>query len=135
MPLPGEPAHEARRREEAARRRALNEWRRQDVAALEKAWRTSDRSLGDILPGVLDKLRLDQRVAETQLLLVWKQVIDPVVAQHAQPVGLVKGTLFVTVDSSPWLSEIVRYRRREILERIQHAVGREMVQRISFRVG
>jgi hypothetical protein len=41
----------------------------------------------------------------------------------------------VNVDSSPWLSEIVRYRRKEILDRLQHSFGREMITRISFRVG
>lgn len=46
-----------------------------------------------------------------------------------------KGTLFVTVDSSVWLDEIVRYRRKEILDRLQHSFGRELIQRISFRVG
>jgi predicted nucleic acid-binding Zn ribbon protein len=78
---------------------------------------------------------LDQRVAESQILKVWQQVIDPVIAAHAQPAGLFRRTLFVNVDSSAWLSEIVRYRRREIVERIQHAMGKETVAKISFRVG
>jgi hypothetical protein len=39
------------------------------------------------------------------------------------------------VDSSVWLDEIVRYRRHEILQRMQHAMGREMVKKISFRIG
>jgi hypothetical protein len=30
---------------------------------------------------------------------------------------------------------VVRYRRREILERLQHSFGRETVVRISFRIG
>ena len=42
---------------------------------------------------------------------------------------------FVNVDSSVWLDEIVRYRRREILDRLQHSFGRKMIQKISFRVG
>jgi hypothetical protein len=46
-----------------------------------------------------------------------------------------KGTLFVTVDSSVWLSEIVRYRRKEILDRLQHSFSRDFITRISFRVG
>jgi predicted nucleic acid-binding Zn ribbon protein len=66
---------------------------------------------------------------------VWTELLDPNVVAHAQPTGLRKGTLFVTVDSSVWLSEIVRYRRKEILERLQHAFGTNIVQRISFRVG
>jgi hypothetical protein len=34
-----------------------------------------------------------------------------------------------------WLDEIVRYRRREILDRLQHSFGRELIVKISFRVG
>ena len=45
------------------------------------------------------------------------------------------GTLFVNVDSNVWLSEIVRYRRKEILDRLQHSFGRKMIQKISWRVG
>jgi len=52
-----------------------------------------------------------------------------------QPAGIRNGTLFVTVDSSVWLDEIVRYRRREILERLQNSFGRELIRRISFRLG
>ena len=59
----------------------------------------------------------------------------PNLVAHAQPAGLRKGTLFVNVDSSVWLSEIVRYRRKGILDRLQHSFGREIIARISFRVG
>ena len=45
------------------------------------------------------------------------------------------GTLFVAVDSNVWLSEIVRYRRKEILDRLQHSFGRDYIGKISFRVG
>ncbi|TAL00649.1 MAG: DUF721 domain-containing protein, partial [Verrucomicrobia bacterium] len=64
-----------------------------------------------------------------------EELIDPQIVSHAQPAGLHKGTLFVNVDSSAWLSEIVRYRRKEILDRLQHSFGRELIQRISFRIG
>ena len=54
---------------------------------------------------------------------------------HAQPTGLRNGTLFVTVDSNVWLTEIVRYRRHEILELLQHAFGSQLIRKISFRTG
>jgi hypothetical protein len=34
-----------------------------------------------------------------------------------------------------WHSRIVHYRRKEILNRLQPSFGREMITRISFRVG
>jgi predicted nucleic acid-binding Zn ribbon protein len=84
---------------------------------------------------VLADLRMDVRQAEAEIVKVWNDLLDPNVVAHAQPTGLRKGTLFVTVDSSVWLAEIVRYRRKEILDRLQHSFGRDLIARISFRVG
>jgi predicted nucleic acid-binding Zn ribbon protein len=78
---------------------------------------------------------MDRRRAEVEIVRVWNHLIDPQVTAHAQPTGINKGTLFVTVDSNVWLNEIVRYRRKEILDRLQHSFGREMISKISFRVG
>lgn len=118
-----------------ARERALAAWRRLDVAPLEKAREASARPVNELLPKVLSQLRMDRRRGEAEIVRVWNHLIDPVLAAHAQPTGLHKGTLFVTVDHSAWLDEIVRYRRKEILGRLQHSFGREMVTRISFRLG
>ena len=118
-----------------ARGRVLAQWRGIDLAPLEKARAVRACKAGDILPKVLTDLRMDRRRAEAEILKVWNNLIDPVLIAHAQPTGLHKGTLFVSVDSSVWLDEIVRYRRREILDRLQHSFGRELIIRISFRVG
>jgi hypothetical protein len=119
----------------AARRRVLAQWRGVDLAPLERAHTLRTRSLTELVPGVLRGLGLDRRRAEAEVARAWNQLIDPTLTAHAQPTGLRRGTLFVAVDSSVWLSEIVRYRSREILERLQHCFGKEFVARISFRVG
>jgi predicted nucleic acid-binding Zn ribbon protein len=84
---------------------------------------------------VLAGLRMSDRLAEAEIVKVWNQQLDPNIAAHAQPAGIRKGTVFVNVDSSVWLDELVRYRRREILERLQNSFGRELIKRISFRLG
>ena len=66
---------------------------------------------------------------------MWNQTIDRRSPSTPNLTGIRKGTLFVSVDSSVWLDEIVRYRRHEILKRLQLAMGREMIQKISFRIG
>jgi predicted nucleic acid-binding Zn ribbon protein len=106
-----------------------------DVAALETAGKNHSQPLAKLLPEVMSGLGLDRRRGEAEIIKVWNSLMDPRVTAHAQPAGLHKGTLFVTVDSSVWLDEIVRYRRREILDRIQHSFGKEVVKKISFRVG
>ena len=113
----------------------LRDWRRLDVGPLEKAHADRAATAGAVVKNVLGALKLEQRRAESEVVKVWNLTIDPSITEHAQPTKILKGTLFVSVDSSVWLDEIVRYQRHEILKRMQLAMGREMIQRISFRIG
>jgi len=126
----------AKRREAArASKQVLDQWNRVDTEDQEKLRTFRPKSSNDLVNKALEILRLDQRSSETQILKAWNHLIDPTLTAHAQPVGIRKGTLFVHVDNSVWLSEIVRYRREEILERLQTCFGKEMIQRISYRIG
>ena len=87
------------------------------------------------MPKLLTGIGLDRRRGELEILRVWNNLIDPSSIAHAQPVNLAKGTLFVNVDNSMWLDEIVRYRRKEILMRLQHSFGKDVITKISFRLG
>jgi hypothetical protein len=118
-----------------AKERVLAQWRGINTTGQEKAQQNRGKSIADVLPNVLTGLRMDRRRSEAEIVRVWNHLIDPRVTAHAQPTGINKGTLFVTVDSSAWLDEIVRYRRKEILERLQHSFGKELIAKISFRVG
>jgi predicted nucleic acid-binding Zn ribbon protein len=117
------------------KQRVFAQWHRVDLAPLEKAQAARARQVSAVLPAVLSELRMDRRRVEAEVVKVWNNLLDPNIVGHAQPTGLRNGTLFVTVDSSVWLSEIVRYRRKEILDRLQHSFGRDFIARISFRVG
>ncbi len=118
-----------------AKQRVLAAWRGIDLAPEEKARTNSASTPALVLPRILKELRMESRRAEAEVVKVWNNLIDPTITAHAQPTGLNKGTLFVTVDNNVWLSEIVRYRRKEILDRLHHSFGRELIARISFRVG
>ena len=115
--------------------RVLAQWRGADLAPVEEARALRAKPVSAVLPKVLRDLHIDRRCMEAEVVKVWNQLLDPNIVAHAQPTGLRNGTLFVTVDTNVWLSEIVRYRRREILDRLQHSFGREFITRISFRVG
>src|ERR1051325_2133914 len=119
----------------SARARALSEWRGTALAPVKGGRALRSQPVADVMPRVLNKLGLDRRRAEAEIVRVWNHLVDPNITAHARPTGLNKGTLFVTVDSSVWLSEIVRYRRKEILDRLQHSFGYDVIARISFRVG
>jgi predicted nucleic acid-binding Zn ribbon protein len=126
MPLP---------EKKSPRQRVLAQWRGADLSPIEIAQAARARRAGDVLPKVMTDLRIDTRQGEAEVVKVWNSLLDPNVTAHAQPANLHKGTLFVNVDSSVWLSEIVRYRRKEILDRLQHSFGKNLIQKISFRIG
>src|SRR5258706_1206945 len=119
----------------SARQRVFAQWRGIDLAPMEKARDYRVKSAADCLPFALKDLGMDRRRTEAEVMKVWTHLIDPQILAHAQPTGLRKGTLFVTVDSNVWLSEIVRYRRKEILDHLRHSFGRDFIVKISFRVG
>lgn len=119
----------------SARDSVLAEWRGVDLGPLEREQTDAARPVGHYLGPLLKRVGLDERQTSLQIQRIWAQSLDPNLVAHAHPAGLRKGTLFVNVDSSVWLNEIVRYHRREILTRLQHALGSELIQRISFRLG
>ena len=119
----------------AGRAKVLAQWRGVDYTPLEVARATPARLPGEVLPALLKELRLDARQADAEVVKVWNSLIDPAVTAHAQPANLHNGTLFVNVDNSVWLSEIVRYRRKEILDRLQNSFGKTTIQKISYRIG
>ena len=113
----------------------LAQWRGIDLEPAEKARAVRARTGDQIVSNVLKDLKMDSRRAEIEIVKVWNSLIDPNIVAHAQPANLRNGTLFVLVDSNVWLSEIVRYRRKEILDRLQHSFGKNYIQKISFRIG
>ena len=117
------------------RQRVLAQWRGVDLTPMEVARRTPARTAAEVLPQLMKDMRMEARQGEAEVVKVWNSLLDPNITAHAQPANLHKGTLFVTVDSNVWLSEIVRYRRKEILDRLQHSFGKALIQKISFRVG
>jgi predicted nucleic acid-binding Zn ribbon protein len=118
-----------------ARARVLAQWRGVDLEPMEKARAVRARGADQVVSRVLGDLKMDSRRAEIEIVKVWNSLLDPNIVAHAQPANLHKGTLFVNVDSNVWLSEIVRYRRKEILDRLQHSFGKNYIQKISFRIG
>ncbi len=118
-----------------ARAKVLAQWRGVDTRMDELARADAARPMETMVPTVLKALRLDVRQGDAEVVSVWNSLLDPNLTAHAQPVNLWKGTLFVNVDSSVWLSEIIRYHRDEILERLQHSFGRERIRKISYRIG
>jgi predicted nucleic acid-binding Zn ribbon protein len=118
-----------------ARQQVLAQWRGRDWVSAEKTAQQRSRPASQVMNAVLGRLNIDRKRTESEVMKVWTNLIDPQVVAHAQPTRLVKGTLFISVDNSVWLSELVRFRQKEILQRLQSSFGSDFIKRLSFRAG
>ena len=132
-PIDSPPAPDASH--DAGKARTLANWRGVHPSESEFPLRYRPQTLLDLTRALVKRLKFEQRQSETEILRVWTESVDPTVAAHAAPVGFRNGTLFVKVDSNVWLHEIVRYRQKEILERLQSSFGRKKIQKLCFKIG
>jgi predicted nucleic acid-binding Zn ribbon protein len=63
----------------------------------------------------------------------WEELVGPVVAAHAKPVALQRGTLVVHVDEPGWATQL-RFLSADVIGRIDAATEPGVVQRIDVRV-
>lgn len=118
-----------------ARLQALAEWRGIDLSEEERARTKSDKTAADIVKSALEHIKFEERRKNAEILNVWRNAIDPAIVEHTEPATLKNGTLIVNVDSSVWLSEISRFKKREILIKLQSCFGKEVIKNIKFRLG
>jgi len=88
--------------------------------------------VGDLLGGVLRELGIEEEVARQGILERWPALVGPRIAAVARASAISGDTLFVQVESSPWINEL-HLMRQELLRRL-NAPGEDgpRVERIIF---
>jgi len=91
-------------------------------------------SLRATLQRLLHDLGLEGRWKSEQMGVVWPRVVGPAVARIAHPAQLRSGTLFVDVVDHVWMQEL-KLQERELIERLNDALGEPLVRRLFLRLG
>lgn len=117
------------RRKRSIRKRVLAEWR-----GFPEPRDTSHhlRSVGDLIPGVLGRMGVRERVLEEQLSAAWASIVGPFVAQHSRPMRLERRTLFVGVSQPAMLYTLDREMKPRILALLTERFGGEVIRGIRF---
>jgi len=90
--------------------------------------------LAQIVPGVMKRLGLHQRLWESQLFSRWAEIVGDFNARICQPMSLRNGRLTITVANSAYIQEL-RPLKSVFLKAIQQRLGNTAVRDIVFRVG
>jgi hypothetical protein len=119
---------------EQAKKDVLWEWRGYDNEEYERIRSVTEKPISEILQQVFKEIKLDERLKQAEILNVWNCSISSEIREHAHPFGLKNGVLIIEVDSNVWLSELMRFRKQEILARLQAAFGNELIKDLTFRL-
>ncbi|MFV0438583.1 MAG: DUF721 domain-containing protein [Desulfopila sp.] len=73
--------------------------------------------LGALLPAILEDRGWQDQIELHAIFLHWSSVVDVSVSDHAEPLKIVRGTLWLTVENSSWLQQL-QYQKVALLESI-----------------
>jgi predicted nucleic acid-binding Zn ribbon protein len=90
--------------------------------------------IGDILSGVLKTCRRDCDADLSQVWDLWDDAVGDAIAKNARPEAFKGKLLLVRVNSSPWMHHL-QFLRKDIIKKINAALGKELVQDIKFKIG
>ena len=88
------------------------------------------QSLGEIMPGLLERLPLEPVVV---LRGLWKMLVGKPLAERTEPLAFEDGVLHVAVFDRRWRSEL-RALERGLIGKINEMAGRPLVRELRFEV-
>ena len=102
---------------------------------IENEGRDGPEAIGPIVKDIISRLGLKELTASSRVFEIWDTVVGSAIALHARPYSFREGILTVNVDSSVWLAQLERYRKRQIRDKLNSQLPHPLVKRVIFRFG
>jgi predicted nucleic acid-binding Zn ribbon protein len=90
--------------------------------------------IGDIIGKVMETYRRRPESELTRIWDLWGAAVGEVVAGNAQPEAFKGKLLLVNVTSSTWIHHM-QFVKKDIIDKINHAFGKTVVDDIKFKIG
>lgn len=90
--------------------------------------------IGDALRAVLAESGLAQQWQQREILEAWPDLVGEPIARQAKPTQLSSGVLTVEVSHPAWLSELERYHKQAILERLRARFPSHKIRALRFQI-
>ena len=94
--------------------------------------RKNTQRLSDILPQVLEKQHLAQRLDETEVCALWSKLFGEAVTRYTTSARIRNGVLYVSLSSAILRNELMSC-KEALIERLNEEMGRTIVKNIIFR--
>jgi predicted nucleic acid-binding Zn ribbon protein len=116
----------------ALRAATLAEWRGlPEVKSRPDRWRAT----AELLPSVMQRLGLKERLHETEVIEAWSKIVGDFIAAHSSPVVLRDGILYVRVLQPTLHYELEQVSKANIVRKLKQRFGARVIRDVRFRVG
>jgi hypothetical protein len=90
--------------------------------------------IGSVIYSVLEGYRPELGEGIDQIWTLWDRIVGKAIADNARPEAI-KGTLLlVNVTSSTWIHQL-QFLKKDIIEKLNKALEKELVEDIKFKIG
>ncbi len=90
--------------------------------------------IGNIVPGIIQGWEKKLKGPAQKIFSLWENAVGRKIAQHAKPKYFNGNKLCVEVKNSVWLSELSRFHKKKLIERINKKLGEDLIKEIQFRI-
>ena len=93
------------------------------------------RSPGELLPKLMQRWGLRERLHETEVIDTWSKIVGDFIAAHSAPFALRDGILYVRVLQPVLHYELEQVSKIDILRKLKKRFGAKIIRDVRFRVG
>ena len=90
--------------------------------------------IGDIINTVLKTCRRDCDEELSRVWNLWESAVGDIIAKNTKPEAFKGKLLLVHVNSPPWMHHL-QFLKKDIINKVNQALGKELVQDIKFKIG
>ena len=90
--------------------------------------------IGNLLDDVLTSFRRYDDKEVIRAWELWETVVGAKIATHTRPAAFKDRLLLVYASSSVWLHQL-RFKKKEIIENLNAALEKDLIDDIRFRIG
>jgi predicted nucleic acid-binding Zn ribbon protein len=100
-----------------------------------KRGRINGKRPGVLLPKLMQKLGLKERLRESEVIETWSSIVGEFIAAHSAPVALRQGVLYVRVLQPSLHYELEQISKSDILRKLKQRFGSRTIRDVRFRLG
>ena len=92
----------------------------------------TDKPIAEIIRAWMGEYRHEGKFDQSRLRTVWNQKMGTSIAKYTRNLVLVKGTLYLSIDSAP-LRDQLSFQKEQIRTMLNREIGKDAVKQVVVR--